>query len=273
MHLCSNMQRTRVKGTMVRQSASPETEPDFSRMPPVGVNHQGNTPQQQMQMATLNYLGSQTQSSSSGRAPTASRSTAYSKGGGEERAAAALSDPSRTLTRQTASTMPPLVSGSKMARPTKMSSVDQSLHGALKQNPPPSSSADAAGSQTQASAWNDRPWGTKYMRHLMTRSNFPQQPSNHHHQQQQPQQSRENPEAYTHVVGNISPGSSSSSSTNVASNSKKNNPISSPTAKVDADLAVFLEEVDLESDNDECLESEEAMARILEQEVSQISQV
>ena len=44
-------------------------------------------------------------------------------------------------------------------------------------------------------------------------------------------------------------------------------------AKVDADLAVFLESVDLESDNDECLESEEAMARILEQDVSQISEV
>ena len=38
-------------------------------------------------------------------------------------------------------------------------------------------------------------------------------------------------------------------------------------------LAVFLEEVDLDTDEDDCLESEEAMARILEQEVNQVSEV
>ncbi|KAL7560150.1 hypothetical protein ACA910_013161 [Epithemia clementina (nom. ined.)] len=35
-HLCRRMQRTRVKGYWVRQSSSPETEPDFSSMPIVG---------------------------------------------------------------------------------------------------------------------------------------------------------------------------------------------------------------------------------------------
>ena len=38
----------------------------------------------------------------------------------------------------------------------------------------------------------------------------------------------------------------------------------------EVDLAVFLQEVDLESDNDEAFESEEAMARILEQDVTQV---
>eukprot|EP00523_Entomoneis_sp_CCMP467_P000215 CAMPEP_0168758160 /NCGR_PEP_ID=MMETSP0724-20121128/21556_1 /TAXON_ID=265536 /ORGANISM="Amphiprora sp., Strain CCMP467" /LENGTH=497 /DNA_ID=CAMNT_0008807027 /DNA_START=172 /DNA_END=1665 /DNA_ORIENTATION=+ len=35
-HLCHRMQRTRIKGYWVRQSSSPETEPDFSKMPVVG---------------------------------------------------------------------------------------------------------------------------------------------------------------------------------------------------------------------------------------------
>jgi HSF-type DNA-binding len=35
--LCSNIQRTRIKGTWVRTSSSPEAEPDFYRMDPVDV--------------------------------------------------------------------------------------------------------------------------------------------------------------------------------------------------------------------------------------------
>jgi hypothetical protein len=35
-HLCRNMHRTRIKGYWVRQSSSPNTEPDFYHIPPVG---------------------------------------------------------------------------------------------------------------------------------------------------------------------------------------------------------------------------------------------
>ena len=50
-HLCRRMQRTRVKGYWVRQSSSPETEPDFSSMPEVGqpaasMGAAGTVPQQ-----------------------------------------------------------------------------------------------------------------------------------------------------------------------------------------------------------------------------------
>jgi len=37
-HLCHRMQRTRIKGYWVRQSSSPETEPDFSKMSVVGTS-------------------------------------------------------------------------------------------------------------------------------------------------------------------------------------------------------------------------------------------
>lgn len=47
--LCSNIQRTRVKGTWVRTSSSPDAEPDFYRMDP--VNEQ---PQQQREQAREN---------------------------------------------------------------------------------------------------------------------------------------------------------------------------------------------------------------------------
>ena len=45
--LCSNIQRTRVKGTWVRTSSSPDTEPDFYTMEPVQDLHQLQEPQQQ----------------------------------------------------------------------------------------------------------------------------------------------------------------------------------------------------------------------------------
>ncbi len=40
-HLCTHMQRTRVKGYGVRQSSSPETEPDFYGMDAVSASQQG----------------------------------------------------------------------------------------------------------------------------------------------------------------------------------------------------------------------------------------
>lgn len=43
-HLCHRMQRVRVKGSWVRQSSSPDTEPNFSAMPVVGHSGAGRGP-------------------------------------------------------------------------------------------------------------------------------------------------------------------------------------------------------------------------------------
>ena len=101
-----------------------------------------------------------------------------------------------------------------------------------------------------------RAWGSKYMRHLITRTTSPRG-------EKCAKTEMDDKEKDTAPVN---PGSEENSVTSSVS-------VNKAPAKVDAEMAVFLEEVDLESDQDECFESEEAMARILEQEVNQVSEV
>ncbi|CAB9526851.1 Heat stress transcription factor [Seminavis robusta] len=234
VHLCTNIQRTRVKGTMVRQSSSPETEPDFSVLPPVGVDHAKSTSSlfsaRGLQVATVvaNRLDS---GKTEGQHGNANHATSAPQLAYNDIMLRNLQDPPRSALP---TSQDPFDLKDKRAR-------SENLRNEMSQPPPPA----------------PRAWGSKYMRHLLTRTLTPQgeqqEGSNQEGNAEETQPS--NPET---EVGSQGSGGSSKSH-----------------AKIDAesDLAVFLEEVDLDTDEDECLESEEAMARILEQEVNQISEV
>jgi hypothetical protein len=215
------MQRTRVKGTMVRQSSSPETEPDFSKLPPVVADHaHTNSPYPVIvQLGANDVRGVSDQ-------PNGIATALMPK----------LTFHGMVLNRQPASN-----STASSALPAK---EDQS-------------NVDSLGLRSESLRKSPhqppRAWGSKYMRHLLTRATTP-----------------EDEKQVSSGDGNATPPSSPEMEENSIDSSGS---ATKPPAKVDAEMAVFLEEVDLESDQDECLESEEAMARILEQEVSQISEV
>ena len=232
MHLCSSMQRTRVKGTMVRQSSSPDTEPDFYSMPPVGLG-QGDTQMPAKVDKTREDGGPAFDFTSPGGSSLA---------------------------------MPPLAPGisSYTGKPGSKDQgdsfglppiEDHIIQDALLLQPSTDSSADDLAFH---------PWGTKYMRHLQARAN----PLHIFKQIQQDASERRSDEEESHGSHPEKDSDSGSSPGGAAAGGDPKAP-----GKVDVDMVGFLEEVDLESDQDECLESEEAMARILDQDAIQISEV
>jgi hypothetical protein len=230
VHLCSNMQRTRVKGTMVRQSSSPQTEPDFSTLPPVGADH------------TLNksLFPVSLQSAASAQSNENAKGAPDQVNGIDSALMPNLTFNSIVLSRQSASN-----TTASPALPTK----EDQFH----VDSPRLRSESFRDSLPQPQSAPPRAWGSKYIRHLLTRATTPPDEN-----QMQSGQEKATP-----------PSSPEFEEDSIAcSGSAKKTP-----PKVDAEMAVFLEEIDLESDQDECFESEEAMARILEQEVSQISEV
>lgn len=110
-----------------------------------------------------------------------------------------------------------------------------------------------------------RPRSTKFMRHLLARDRTREDADEKEELIEKGGTENGQEQDKSPDVGDGSPSSGESNKAPSSGDSK--------TRKVDADLAVFLEEVDLESDEDEALESEEAMARILEQDIIQISEV
>jgi hypothetical protein len=210
---------------MVRQSSSPQTEPDFSVLPPVRADH-----------AHTNSLYPVILQSGTNEVQAVS----VQANGIDNALMPKLTFQSMVLNRQTASNS--TVSPALPAKEDQSNDDSRRLRSdSLRNSLPDPPSAPP------------RTWGSKYMRHLLTRATTP-----------------EDEEHVSSGEGKATPPSSPEIEENsIASigSAKK------PPARVDAEMAVFLEEVDLESDQDECLESEEAMARILEQEVSQISEI
>ena len=218
MHLCSSMQRTRVKGTMVRQSSNPGTEPDFSTMPPLrpgeGGLHRVQVPQPPRTKETGDAFDVTNTVGSLSMPPL----------GVDEQGEISYKVDKRDSTSKSPSLEDKLMQEALRLQPGNDDHSDLRFH----------------------------PWGSKYMRHLQTLSN-PLQVDTAKAEQNGSKRSSAN----TEDKESDSTDSSSSSSGNNQPNNHE---------KVDADLVGFLEEVDLESDQDECLVEEEAMERILEQE-------
>lgn len=238
MHLCSNMQRTRVKGTMVRQSSSPESEPDFSTLPPVGVNQELESYSNSMM---IQHLGQQIERNGGVTKPT-DGNEAIGKSGDLQ-----YTPSSPTTSGQ----MPKLESLQNQpvtfSLPTILGDHDGD-GGLLAQCESP-----------DRGFVSGRPRSSKFMRHVLARSRATEETTSIAVQAKTSGEGLYN--AKSPDAGYRSQSSEESSKG------------SKTVRKVNADLAVFLEEVDLESDEDEALESEEAMARILEQDINQISEV
>ena len=285
MHLCSSMQRTRVKGTMVRQSSNPGTEPDFSTMPPMhrcGAKICGakiwNPPlPEEVFLQSLFSLNSKNAPKVPHNLVTPQGSIRPGKGGAHH---VPVAVPPRTkedtsdFTNAVGSlTMPPLGvdgQGEISYKIDKQGSTSKSNQEAVLPGLPPledkliEEALRLQPGNDDSSDLHFHPWGSKYMRHLQTLSN-PLHVDNGQAARDGIKRSSSNTEDNESV--------SSGSSSPTGSNSGNEQP--NTHGKFDADLVGFLEEVDLESDQDECLVGEEAMERILEQEeeVEQISEV
>jgi len=207
MHLCNNMQRKRVKGTMVRQSSNPNTEPDFYNMPPLG-DGRAHTGTATPTAAGASYNGAA--ASTAGIPPLALRDNLTTESSDEQ---AALLD----FALQKGG----FLSHHLMATPSN-------------------------------------PCDSKYLRHLQTRLTNPLRSSEDQAHQQE--SSEVAPPLERQVKPEGDSISSSSSHNNHGERKQKHQ------KKTNAELAVFLKEVDLDSSEDEGTREEEAMERILEDE-------
>ena len=234
---------------MVRQSSSPESEPDFSKLPPVGIEHQRSVRQTRAEPASL---GNQAMDELSSLALLASSAQDLQGGnqsqGGSNQQCLPLASPA--VARMSPPSPRPLPNHPNISIGYPV--LDEHV---FSQDHIPMHSLN----ELNSIAPRGRPRGTKFMRHVLARN------------RREEEETHQNKTVSERTTPDLPRRTDSSS--NASSDARTQSSDSSKRRKVDADLAVFLEEVDLDSDEDECLESEEAMVRILEQDISLISEV
>lgn len=230
----------------MRQSSSPETEPDFTCVPPVGTKH----PSFKKQAAPR-----------SEQRPREGRSSFVEK---------FFPDQPQNKDEFKEQPIPSLACGGNLATSRAaypaFGSAPQLWEEQQRQQQTASHLVEASAISRRSSPAFERQWGSKYMRHLMLRAK----------EQTLLQQGRK--DSWTELSPLRGPlKTDSDAKEQILQQGRKDSSTElSPlrgSLKTDSDLAVFLQEVNLDSDNDEAFEGEEAMARILEEDVTKISEV